>query len=180
MDMIVFFFLQPEPRVIPWRDYIIKRRGGSNPKNTNSARLLLPGNKTTSCTHLGRQIVQGGDVTLLRCKSGLNLKDTWMYYCFTFCAKIGWCLTVEMQPFLWFARFVIAKTKLQYQSDMHQEEGRFGLSSLKKKWDLKWAQFKNLLQRWFYICLLERRLSFLLVKYLNERKVTKKFHLFYV
>lgn len=68
-------YLKHEPRVMPWGDYIIQMWGGSNPK-TNSVRLLLPGNKITSCTHTRRQIVRRGDVTLSQYSSGLNLKKT--------------------------------------------------------------------------------------------------------
>lgn len=124
-------YLKHEPRVIPWRDYITKTWGGSNPK-TNSVRLLLPGNKITSWTHTRRQIVHRVDVTLSQYSSGQNLKDTWMFYYFTCMCKsvqiFGWNYAVKggdtslsVPPGIQFVkkvRCVIAKTKPQYQSDI--------------------------------------------------------------
>lgn len=91
MDLVVIWNTNPE--YIPWRVYIIKTRGDYYPK-TNSVRLLLPGNKIISCTHARGQIVHPGDVTLSRYLSGQNLKDTWIFYSFTFMCKslqiFGW------------------------------------------------------------------------------------------
>lgn len=126
-------YLKHEPRVMPWGDYIIQTWGGSNPK-TNSVRLLLPGNKITSCTHTRRQIVRRGDVTLSQYSSGLNLKKT--LGCFIaslLCVKV--CRSSDGgEPFLCpppfgiqfekKVRCVIAKTKPQYQSDKKTDKER--------------------------------------------------------
>lgn len=99
-------------------------------------RLLLPGNKITSCTHTRRQTVHRDDVTLSQYSSGQNLKDTWMFYYFTLMCKSlqisGWNHVVKgfgdtnllVPPGIQLdkkkVRSVKAKTKPQYQSDKKQ------------------------------------------------------------
>lgn len=95
MDLVVIWNMNPEL----YHEGItsLKTWGGSNPK-TNSVRLLLPGNTTSLPvrTREGKLSTGGGggDVTLSQYSSGQNLKDTWMFYYFTFMCKslqiFGW------------------------------------------------------------------------------------------
>lgn len=116
-----------------------------NPK-TNSVRLLLPGNKTTSCTHTRRQIVHRGDVTLSWYSPGQTNRHLDVFITSPFmCKRLqicgcnhvvkgfhGWwgvqtCVLPPANKSLTFktAMCFMAKTKPQYQSNKKKRQRPF-------------------------------------------------------